>query len=222
VEFVARNDWLRDHLLCSQCGSIPRERALMQVIESRFPNWRELVVHESSPSSRGASLKLENHCAGYLPSHFYPDIEPGATKDGFRCENLESLTFDDESIDIHVTQDVMEHVFDPANVSREVARTLKPGGAHIFTVPLVNKNKPSSRRASRDEAGAVTHIEPPVFHGNPVSEEGSLVTMDWGFDIGRYIFEASGLFTQIVCIDDLSKGIRAEYIEVLVSTKPEK
>ena len=68
--------------------------------------------------------------------------------------------------------------------------------------------------------GQVSHIEPPVYHGNPISEEGSLVTVDWGFDICQYIFESCGLFTHLIYIDDLSRGIRAEYIEVLVTVKP--
>lgn len=46
------------------------------------------------------------------------------------------------------------------------------------------------------------------------------MTVDWGFDICRHIFEASGLYTHVVHIDDISRGIRAEYIEVLVTIKP--
>jgi hypothetical protein len=66
----------------------------------------------------------------------------------------------------------------------------------------------------------ISHLEPPVYHGNPISEEGSLVTVDWGYDICRHIFDACGLFTHLVYIDDLSRGIRAELIEVLVTLKP--
>jgi len=44
--------------------------------------------------------------------------------------------------------------------------------------------------------------------------------MDWGYDICQTIFESCGLFTHLVYIDDLSMGIRAEYIEVLVTLKP--
>jgi hypothetical protein len=43
--------------------------------------------------------------------------------------------------------------------------------------------------------------------------------MHWGYDICEFIFKASGLYTTIVYIDDLSRGIRAELIEVLVSKK---
>lgn len=34
VTFTAERAWFRDHLKCPRCGSIPRERALMYVIET--------------------------------------------------------------------------------------------------------------------------------------------------------------------------------------------
>jgi len=219
VDFVARNTWLRDHLICTRCCSIPRERALMVVIDSYFPKWREAVIHESSPGQRGASLRLSKECSQYIPSQYFPSHTPGTMANNMRCENLESLTFPDESIDLHITQDVLEHVFHPSRAFREIARTLKPGGMHIFTVPLVNKDNPTKLRA-RIENNKIIYLEPEQYHGNPVGDGRSLVTFDWGFDICQHIFESTGLFTHLVHIDDLSKGIRAEYIEVLVTVKP--
>jgi hypothetical protein len=220
VTFIARDAWLRDHYRCTKCNSIPRERALMLMIDSFFPNWRDSTIHESSPVNRGTSWRLSKECPHYVASQYFSSQQPGTTVGKVRNENLEALTFADESIDLHVTQDVLEHVFHPSKVFSEIARTLKPGGAHIFTVPIVNKQKPSSLRARISDDGEIEHLKPPEYHGNPISEEGSLVTVDWGFDICRHIFDASGLFTHIFQIDDLSKGIRAEYIEVLVTAKP--
>lgn len=220
VTFASNNTWLRDHFLCSNCKSIPRERALMQVIEQFYPNWRNLIIHETSPANRGASVRLAQECSSYIPSQFFPDQKLGTFHNGMRCENFEALTFGNESIDLHISQDVMEHIFYPAKAFKEIARTLKPGGAHIFTVPLVNKMQSSKRRAELSEDGTIKHIEQPSYHGNPIDPQGSLVTMDWGYDIVKYIFEASGLFTYTLYIDDISKGIRAEYIEVLVTVKP--
>lgn len=194
----------------------------MLTIEKFFPHWRDLTIHESSPVNRGASKRLSQECFQYIPSQFFPDQKPGSIVDKFRCENLEALTFTDESIDLHVTQDVMEHVFHPSKVFSEIARTLKPNGAHIFTVPIANKNMPSILRTRLSDDGQISHLEPPVYHGNPISDKGSLVTVDWGFDICQHIFESCGLFTHLVCIDDLSKGIRADLIEVLVTVKPDK
>ncbi|MFN3315025.1 MAG: methyltransferase domain-containing protein [Hyphomonas sp.] len=220
ARFVARDAWLRDHFLCENCGSLPRERALMAVIEQFRPDWRDCVIHESSPAPRGASLLLARECAQYLPTQFYPGQTPGTRVDGVRCENLEALTFDDASIDLHITQDVFEHLFDPDVAAREIARTLKPGGMHIFTVPLVHRHRASVCRALRSPDGDIEYQLPPEYHGNPVSNEGSLVTFDWGFDICERLHAACGLYTHIVQIDDLSRGIRAELNEVLVTVRP--
>jgi len=219
VTFIAYNERLREHYICANCNSIPRERALMYVVETFFSNWPELVIHESSPVDRGASKRLSLIGKHYIPSQFLPNMPLGHLINGTRCENLEQLTFEDESIDLHISQDVMEHVFNPSRVWREIARTLKPNGAHIFTVPLVNKTKPSSLRAKMNQDGTITHIFPPIYHGNPINNNGSLMTVNWGYDICKHIFDSCGLFTYLIHIDDLSKGIRAEYIEVLMTVK---
>ena len=50
TRFMARQQWFRDHYVCEKCGSLPRQRALMIVLESLFPNWRDADVYEASPS----------------------------------------------------------------------------------------------------------------------------------------------------------------------------
>ena len=218
--FGAKDAWLRDHFLCLNCNSQPRERALFAVLTQLRPNWRELSIHESSPGT-AASNRLAGEARRYLASQYDPSIPWGSTHPNgrWRSEDLERQTFADASFDLVVTQDVMEHVFAPDLAMREIARTLKPGGMHICTVPIVNKEAPSVRRAGRRPDGSVEHFLEPVYHGNPMSADGALVTVDWGYDIAAVWDAASGLSTTIFTIDDLSRGIRAEYIEVLVSRK---
>ena len=192
----------------------------MFCIDTFFPQWRELVIHESSPVHRGASERLRLQASSYMPTQFFPNVTPGDSFNGCRCENLEEMTIGNDSIDLHITQDVFEHLFDPAAAFREIARTLRPGGAHVFTTPLVQKNNPSQFSAQIAPDGTITYNTPAEYHRNAISEEGSLVTVKWGYDIAKYIFEACGLFTQIVFIDNLELGIRAEYIEVLITHKP--
>ncbi len=220
TKFEALNDWFRDYYQCASCGSIPRERALMYCIEKFYQKWHECRVHESSPVNRGASVRLRKQAREYIPSQYLPGVDPGVLFKGVRCEDLERMTFEDNSIDLHITQDVMEHVFHPDRAFREIARTLRPGGAHIFTVPLVNKDKPTEVCARLNDGGNVVHLSEPEYHGNPVSDQGALVTRRWGYDICDYIFQSSGLYTKMVYIDALEHGIRAEYIEVLITTKP--
>lgn len=192
----------------------------MFCIERFFPAWRTAVIHESSPADRGASRKLKSQAANYIGSQYFPDVPPGMTNNGWRCENLEKLTFADASIDLHITQDVLEHIFDPAATFREIARTLRPGGMHIWTVPLVNQERPTEVCAKRGPDGRVEHLREPEYHGNPISNQGSLVTHHWGYDICEFVFRATGLFTETVYLDMIEHGIRAEYIEVLVTRKP--
>lgn len=222
VIFSAEKSWFRDYLLCSGCGSIPRERALMRVIAERFPNYRELAIHESSPVTRGASKKLNQECPGYSASHYFSHVLFGEVdhNTGFRCESLEALTFDDDSFDLFVTQDVLEHVFFPDRAFQEICRVLKPGGAHIFTVPIINKHNKSEVWASQNARGETIFHKPAEYHGNDIDESGVLVTMHWGYDIVSYISEVSGMSATILTIDDLSQGIRAELIDVVVSWRP--
>ena len=178
-----------------------------------------MTIHETSPVNRGASKRLFENCSYYIQSQFFTEQPIGNVIGDVRCENLESLTFADDSIDLHISQDVLEHIFHPSKAFREIARTLKPGGAHIFTVPIVNKQKPSKLRVRISNDGKITHIESPEYHSNPINDKGSLVTVNWGFDICQHIFDSCGLFTHIIYIDDLSIGVRAEFIEVLVTVK---
>jgi len=218
--FRAHDAWLRDAFVCTNCDSVPRERALFRVLELVCPGWRGLRVHESSPTPRSLT-KFLRECAQYTRSEYDPSIPFGTmSPDGaYRSEDLEAQTFADASFDLVVTQDVFEHMFDPARAVAEIARTLTPTGLHVFTVPIANGPSASQRRASRDADGTVTHLFEPLHHLNPISEEGSLVTIDWGYDIAAYLDQHGSMTTTIFSIDDLSLGIRGALNEVLVSRK---
>lgn len=191
----------------------------MLTIEKYLPDWKELKIHESSPGDRGASIKLKNCAANYTTTQYFPNKILGEVINGFRNEDLEKQTFENEHFDLVVTQDVMEHIYDPAKAFKEIARTLKKGGMHIFTVPLVNKFNPTVKWAEKSRNGSPIFLHEPEYHGNPVDPKGSPVTMHWGYDIIDFIKTNSDLETEIIYIDNLDYGIRAEFIEVLVSRK---
>ena len=219
VEFESFNSWLRDFLICKTCSSIPRERALMLIIEQYYPNWRNLKIHETSPCERGPSIKLKKECVDYISSQYYPNKIFGQIVEKHRNEDLENQTFQNESFDLVISQDVMEHVYTPEKAFSEIARTLKKGGAHIFTVPIINKHKASEIWAVKNENGEPVFFKTPEYHGNPVDPKGSPVTMHWGYNITEFIEKTSKLKTKIEYINNLHFGVQAEYIEVLVSQK---
>jgi SAM-dependent methyltransferase len=219
VIFYSENTWLRDNFLCKNCGSIPRQRALMTVIEKCYPNWRDLSIHESSPGNCSITTKLERECKGYVKSQYYHNQEFGKIINECRNENLEDQTFEDKIFDIVITQDVFEHIFNPEKAFLEISRTLKNGGSHIFTVPIINKFNESEIWATMGTNGEAVFRKTEEWHGNPIDEKGSPVTMHWGYDIVDYIEKYSGLKTKIEYIHNLHFGIWAEYIEVFVSKK---
>ena len=215
--FQASQHWYRDFLRCSGCGSIPRERALTLVLERRFPDWRQRDIHESSPAERGISRKLRDECPGYLATQFFPDAPPGETVRGFRNENLEAMSFEDARFDLTVTLDVMEHVNQPDRVLREVGRTLKPGGAYLFTVPTYKDRVASQRRAHYRGDGSVEHMAEPEYHGNPVSEAGSLVTFHYGYDFAEMIHAWAGLDVEVIRFHDHRHGVIGDFTEVYLA-----
>lgn len=217
TEFVVQGPWLRDQLLCARCGSIPRNRALVAALEEFAPRWRSRSLLEASPDG-AASGKMRDECPGYVATHFYPGERPGAVRDGVRNENLEAMTFPDASFDLVVTQDVMEHVLDPAAAFRDIARVLRPGGLHVFTVPWYSE-RPTRVRAVRQD-GAVRHLEEPDYHGNPIDPRGSLVVTEWGRDLCDFIYVHAGMTTTVLRILDRSRGIDGAFPEVFLSRRP--
>ncbi|TPK22361.1 methyltransferase domain-containing protein [Mesorhizobium sp. B2-5-9] len=219
AEFTARFNWYRDHLLCSGCGSVPRERALALVLERYFPEWRKLAIHESSPLPRGISPKMKRECPGYVASQFFPGEALGTIVRGFRNENLEAQTFADQSFDLVVTLDVMEHVNMPDQVTREIARTLKPGGVYLFTVPTYKGRVVSERRSLYKPDGTIEHYVTPEYHGNPVSDAGSLVTFHYGYDLPELIHQWSGMDVEVSRFHNGNNGIIGDFTEVYLTTK---
>jgi SAM-dependent methyltransferase len=217
----SNSEWFRDYLICPNCGSCVRERALALVLNELLPDWRELKIHESSPSPSGLSKVLAAQAPDYVASHYFPNLPPGAYQGSFRNENLEKLTFEAETFDVLVTLDVMEHVFDPEKVYLEAHRTLKRKGYYLHTFPirkwLVEAATPRARLGA---AGGVEHLVPdPEYHGNPIDESGALVTYDYGYDIGKKISEWAPFDVRICRFADQEHGILGEYTEVVICRK---
>jgi SAM-dependent methyltransferase len=189
----------------------------MVEVTTVFPDWRGRRLHECSPTGP-ASEKLRAEGRNYTGSYFVPPAQRGTFGDSFHVEDLEALTFEDESIDIFITQDVLEHLLRPDLALREIARVLRPGGAHIFTVPIFPRST-TLVRAERLANGSIRHRLPPEFHQDPMDPNGSLVVREWGNDICDYIEGSSGLRTNRHEFHDANFGLEGQFMEVCVTRK---
>lgn len=217
VFFAKVGPWLRDQYICLSCSSIPRNRALVQVLQQHFPSWRDLHIHESSPGGI-SSDKMRRECRNLVTSQYFLDVPRGEVRDGVYSEDLESLTFPDNSFDLVITQDVFEHILRPQKAFAEIARTLKTDGAHVFTVPYYRGQK-TVIRARAKESGEIEYLLKPDYHGNPIDPEGSLVITEWGDEICDFIFAASGMTTTIFSFFDKKLGLEGEFLDVFVSSR---
>ena len=220
--FAAHGPWLRDQLTCTTCpgGSVPRERALALVLAELRPDWRTLAIHESSPAERGLSLKMARAASGYVASQYFPGQSAGAIIDGFRNEDLENQTFADGSFDLVVTQDVMEHVYNPDRVVAEIFRTLRPQGIYLCTFPVRKEQVPDwERRLIRQDDGSTQHLKPVEIHGNPVDETGSIVTVDYGYELHKAFAAWADFDVRVYRFADMRHGILGENTEVVACWK---
>lgn len=215
TNFKAYGEWLRDMYLCERCGSIPRQRNIQYVLDAFFPGWELKKIHESSPSADF----IAKIAKGYTSSQYFEGVIEGTSHLGTRCENLERLTFPSESIDIFVTQDVLEHVFKPDVAVREVHRVLKKGGFHIFTTPKHRGLPKSYVRALMNEDGTINYVLPAEYHGNPVGDGRALVTWDYGSDLDTLLSHWALATVCSFSTVEPSLGIDDQYNEVFVIRK---
>lgn len=182
---------------CPFCGAKLRARRMAEVLLSLYPlgdppapapSLRDWVA---SPEARALRVAEVNEIEGLqtflllLPrlsySEFHDDAAPGDVVDGVRSEHLERLTYPDASFDLILSSETLEHVPDLTAALSELHRVLRPGGRHIFTVPLLPGVPQTFPRAVRLADGSIEHLATPVSH--PGGDWGYPVFTEFGADL---------------------------------------
>lgn len=139
----------------------------------RDPRARRLAIAEIN--SAGNLHRHLARCPGLRYSEF------GSASPQVPSEDLMALSYADATFDLVITSDVLEHVPDIDRALRETHRVLRPGGAHVFSVPVV-WDRPTRQRATL-AAGVLTHLLPASHHGEPGAGKADfLVFYEFGAD----------------------------------------
>jgi len=218
---------LREAQVCDGCGAIYRVIELSSVIleviglEKYSSSLRECYgelakMHIYEIGHTGAIHHILSSSPNFVFSEYFDDALPGTIHEsGVRCEDVQNMSFCDDSFDIIISQDVLEHVPDPIQGLHEIYRVLKPAGYHIFTVPFDRTMAKSVTRAHL-KFGALRHILPPVYHGDPIRKEGALLYTDFGQDFLNML-KAIGF--QVLLRETLREQFRGGYNVVFITRK---
>lgn len=172
-------------LSCPKCLFVNRSRTMLYVINKFINNRKNLTIYsleKISPFYR-ALKKWYGKDFTIIGSEFLgDDIPSGSIINGTRHEDALNLSFDDNSLDFIVSNDVYEHVSNIQKTFKEAYRTLKSGGYMLFTIPFFPDNSITTTRAKIENNELVLLMEKEM-HGNFLSEEGSLTFYNFGWDI---------------------------------------
>ena len=115
------------------------------------------------------------------PNLFYSEYE--SKIETVPSESLLKLSYLSNFFDIVITSETLEHVPDFDKSMQEIHRVLKPGGTHIFTIPIV-WDRPYTKVRAKVENGRLLHIFPPSYHGSKYENQSDyLVFYEFGRDI---------------------------------------
>lgn len=187
----------RERLVCSHCGMNNRQRLVAKLVQQstmQSAHPQIYLMEQVTPIFEWVRNLhgTEVHGSEYLGYEY----KGGERVNGVRHEDVMDLSYPDESFDLIVSNDVMEHIPDPERALRECFRVLKRGGRVLATFPFHVANDTTGVRA-RLVGNDIEHLLPPQYHGNPVSSDGSLVFQDFGWDL-LHVMTRVG-FSSAVC-----------------------
>lgn len=192
VQGIWLPNW-RERLVCPHCRLNNWQRQLAFVARNaakhHLDRRPDVYLMEQVPSIYHWMTTSVAHAQCTGSEYAGGDVESGKIINGVRREDVERLSFAEKSFDLIISNDVLEHVANPRKVLEEVCRVLRPRGELLMTVPFHLNMENSVRRAELMN-GKLEHMLPPVYHGSPESDDGSLVFTDFGWDLLQEIRDA--------------------------------
>lgn len=77
-----------------------------------------------------------------------------------------------------ISSDVLEHVVDINAAFEEMKRVLKPGGKHIFSIPMYDG---MTRQRASIEDGRIKYILPKHYHCDPAKDGNGFILVFWDY-----------------------------------------
>lgn len=184
IEYVDR----QQGLACKACGSNLRSMALALAICSCYNYSGTLMRFVEEKGNRQLRVLEINEAGGLtkvlsrLPGHRisrYPQLD------------MMRMPYPENSFDLVVHSDTLEHVSQPIAGLSECHRVLAPGGYCSFTVPMIVDRLTSSR------AGL-----PPSYHGTAEQRDSDLIVQtEYGCDAWKHLLLAGFRECRLIALE---------------------
>lgn len=181
----------REHLSCPVTYFNNRMRASIHLFDTECASCKSDKIYISEQ----VTYMYKYYCNNYknvTGSEYLGNQCPfgSLNKKGIRNETLTQLSFPDSSFDRIISLDCFEHFPDYEVAFKECARVLAPGGKMLWSVPFVPVFTKNKIRAKLDSNGKVELLEPPEYHGNPLTSEGCLCFTHFGWEMLEQVRKA--------------------------------
>jgi SAM-dependent methyltransferase len=173
--------------------------AIARVLKNMVDNWEEKKIYELS--SRGPFFRfLHKRGFNLTYSEYFDDIPAGVYKGAVQCQDVQELTYGDESFDLCTCTEVFEHVPNDHKGFREIYRVLKPEGLFLFTVPLSGRRDTVER--VRLNEGKLIYLEEPEYHDDHIRGAGRVLCYrNYGLDIVDRLKQVGFKDTEIILVE---------------------
>ncbi len=180
---------------CTRCLASPVAQSLGTTFKKYYKPTTKKIYELSS---RGAFVRyLTKLNTEITLSEYFDNVESGTIYKGVLCQNVEKLTFLDNSFDICTSLEVFEHVENDIQGFREIYRVLKKTGVFIFTVPI-DLNSATIER-TKIENGERINILKPEYHSDNIRGVGKIFCYrNYGFDIIDRLLEVGFTNCEII------------------------
>ncbi len=139
---------------CWKCRRLMIGRTIRDILSRTTPTARRVI--DLGCGSGGSIFEVFDFCADLKGVHWFGlDVDIGAVSSGsdrsrfrqrarktqpveFSAGDISALPIADESIDLVVCSEVLEHIAHPPTAIEEMARILKPDGYALITTPNPN------------------------------------------------------------------------------------
>ena len=192
-----RNDDI-SAIRCVRCRASVTSMAIAKILKKLLPKWEDKKIYELS--SRGPFFKFLHKRASHLTySEYFDGVTPGAYKGRVQCQDVQKLTYANDSFDVCTCTEVFEHVPNDLEGFREIYRVLKPGGLFLFTVPLSDRKQTIECALLKE--GKLIHLERPEYHDDHIRGVGAVLCYrNYGLDIVERLSLAGFKNTEIILV----------------------